>query len=144
MADEKNVAMSDDLAVTEFNRWAEENGIDVDTTSMNDEEKSTFDSQKRTIVKSIAKGQTVVNDNDDLEITLGAKNPEGYAGTKLVFKAPSAQAYLGMDNFKPNQNVHKMVAYMSAMTGKDIAYFSKIANADFKLFMAVATFFITN
>ena len=41
MADEKNVIMSDDLAVTEFNRWAEENGIDVDTTSMNDEEKST-------------------------------------------------------------------------------------------------------
>ena len=144
MADEKTIAMSEELAENEFARWAEENDINTDTASMNDDEKNSFDGMKKKVVKSISLGQTVVNDEGNLEITLGKNNPEGYKGSVLTFKAPSAQAYLGIDNFKANQNVHRMVAVMSAMTGKDISYFSKICNKDFKLFMVIATFFLAD
>ena len=142
MADEKENAMSETLAENEFLRWAENADISVDTSDMNDEEKATFESLKRRIVKSIVKGQTIVNDDDNLEVTLSAKNPAGYAGEKLTFEPPTAQAYIGIDNFKAHQTIHKMIAVMSAMTGKDIGFFSKIANNDFKIFMAIATFFL--
>lgn len=144
MADEKNTVMSEELAESEFNRWAEENDIDTDTAEMNEDEKKSFDNMKKKIVKSIASGQSVVNDEGNLEVTLGKNNPAGYAGTALTFKAPSAQAFLGIDNFKDNQNIHKMAAIMSAMTGKDISYFSKICVKDFKLFMVIATFFLAD
>ena len=144
MADEKNAVMSEELAENEFSRWAEENDINTDVGEMNEDEKKSFGGMKKKIVKSIASGQTVVNDGGSLEVTLGKSNPEGYAGNVLTFKAPSAQAYLGIDNFKDNQNIHKMVAVMSAMTGKDISYFSKICIKDFKLFIVIATFFLAD
>lgn len=140
MADEKKVVMSEELAMQEIERWAEDNDIDLFVTGKDGEK--LLDASIPKLVKALQNGSLVLNDNGDLEYTVSAKSPEGFAGERLVLTTPTGAAYIAMDSYKEQQTVHKTLAIASAITGKDVNWFSRLSNVDYKIVNAIVGFFI--
>jgi hypothetical protein len=70
-------------------------------------------------------------------------SPEGFAEETVTIKRPIGNAFSSMDSFKERESVHKLHGYMSAMTGKEVKYFSKIDVIDWKFFNDIASLFLS-
>jgi hypothetical protein len=79
----------------------------------------------------------------NLKYTVSKLSPEGYAGDIVTITRPGGNAFAGMDNFKDRESIHKLHGFMSAMTGKEVKYFSKLDIADWKFFQAVSSLFLS-
>lgn len=132
--------MSEELAIAEVQRWADEN--DIDLTVTNDDGKQVFDAAVSKLAAQVRVGRLVLNDAGEFVYTISGKSPAGYAGEQITFHAPTGAAYMGMDNYKDTQAMHKLLAVASAMTGKDVSWFAKLANGDYKVVQHVVSFFI--
>ena len=137
---EKENVMTEDLAMKEIERWADDKDIDIYMTDGNG--KRVLDASIPRLLKEIQRGTLYLNDNCDFEYVISSKSPEGYAGEKIVLKNPNGAAYMAMDKFKEQEGVHKTMAVASAITGQDIRWFSNIANNDYKLISNIVSFFI--
>lgn len=137
---EQNVVMSEELALAEVKRWAEANDIEI--TAEGEDGAQKLDAAVPKLVRAVQQGRLVVNDNGDFEYTVSASSPAGFAGEVLKFAEPTGAAYLTMDKFKGEQSFHKLMGVASAMTGKDVSWFSRLGNHDFKVVMYIAGFFI--
>lgn len=140
MGEQQKVAMSEELALDEVKRWAEAN--DIELTAEGEDGAPKLDAAVPKLVRAMRQGRLVVNDNDELEYTVSASSPEGFAGEVLKFAAPTGAAYMGMDKYKGEEGFHRLMAVASAMTGKDVSWFSKLHNRDYKIVVYVAGFFI--
>lgn len=139
MADEKEVTMSEELAMQEIERWADENDIDLYVKTPNGE--PLLDATVPKLLKAIMSGALVLNDNCEFEYTISEKSPPGFAGEKITLKTPTGAAYMAMDNYKEQQSVHKTMAIMSAITGKDVSWFGRLSNNDYKIVNYITSFF---
>lgn len=137
---ETKVTMSEELAIKEIERWAEENDIDLYVTAQDGSR--ILDAGVSKLVKAIQSGLLVVTDDGVFEYTISDMSPEGFAGTKIVLKSPTGTAYMAMDSFKEHQGVHKNLALASAITGKDVSWFGRISNKDYKVVTIIVAFFI--
>lgn len=140
MSEEAKTTMSEELALEEVKRWAEAN--DVDLTVKNADGEDVLDAVVPKLVKCVQQGRLVVNDKDEIEYTISAKSPEGLAGEKITLIAPTTAGYMTMDKYKDKENVHKILALAAAMTGKDVAWFAKLHNTDYKVIAIIVNFFI--
>lgn len=140
MADEKATVTSEELALKEIERWADENDINLYVTTKDGDK--LLDATAPKLIRAIRRGSLVLNDDCEFEYTVSDKSPEGYAGTKLVLKRPTTAAYMALDSFKEHQSVHKVFGLLSAMTGKDVSWFAKLDNIDYKILNIVTSFFI--
>lgn len=140
MSEEAKTTMSEELALEEVKRWAEANDIDLMVKSKDGED--VFDAAVPKLVKCVQQGRLVVNDEDGIEYTISNKSPEGVAGEKIVLTAPTTAGYMAMDKYKDKENIHKMLALAAAMTGKDVAWFAKLHNTDYKVITIIVNFFI--
>lgn len=136
----KENVMTEDLAMKELERWADDKDIDIYVTDGNGNK--VLDASIPRLLKEIQRGTLYLNDNCDFEYVISSKSPEGYAGEKIVLKNPNGAAYMAMDKFKEQEGVHKTMAVASAITGQDIRWFSNIANNDYKLISNIVSFFI--
>lgn len=139
MEGEITTAISEDLAMKEIERWAEENDIDLYVKTPSGE--SLLDASVPKLVKAIKNGSLVLNENCEFEYTISNKSPAGFAGEKIILKTPTGAAYMAMDSYKDNQGVHKTMAIMSAITGKDVSWFAKLSNNDYKIVNFIVSFF---
>lgn len=139
MAEEKN-EMSEELAREDLEKWADANEIDLFVAGPTGER--VLDAGAARLIKAIQKGRLVLTGDNEFEYTISEKSPPGYAAKKLLIKAPGGAAYMAMDKFKDQEGFHKTAAFLSATTGQDVAFFSKIHNVDFKVLNAVASFFM--
>ena len=139
MAEEK-IEMSEELAREDLEKWADANEIDLLVAGPNGEK--VLDTGAAKLIKAIQKGRLVLTGDNEFEYTISEKSPPGYAEKKLLIKAPVGAAYMAMDKFKDQEGFHKTAAFLSATTGQDVAFFSKIHNIDFKVLNAVASFFM--
>lgn len=138
MKDEK--VMSEELAMKEIERWAEDKDIDLYVVDGNG--KKILDASVPRLLKEIQRGSLYLNDDCDFVYVISSKSPEGYAGEKLTLKNPTGAAYMAMDKFKEQEGVHKTLAVASAITGQDIRWFANIANNDYKVVSIIVGFFI--
>lgn len=138
MANEEK--MSEELAMQEIERWADDNDIDLYVT-VKDGTKL-LDAGAPKLIKAIRRGSLIVNDNCEFEYTVSDKSPAGYAGKKLVIKRPTSAAYMALDSYKDQQSVHKTFALLSSMTGMDVGWFAKLDNIDYKILNIITSFFI--
>lgn len=136
---EKKTVMSEELAEKEFVRWAEGHGIDL--TSFEGEKSNVFQGSRRRVVNAFMNGSLVLEDTGILEYTVSALSPEGYAGEKVKIRGMTGKAWMAMDKFKAEEQIHQLVATASAVTGKDMGWFSNLANPDFLLFTNVVALF---
>jgi hypothetical protein len=131
-----------ETAEAEFMRYCESNDFETDETAMNDDERESFADIKRRFIKCCREGRVEV-DGMNLKYTVSKLSPEGFAGDVVTIKRPGGNAFVGMDGFKDRESVHKLHGFMSAMTGKEIKYFSKLDIADWKFFQAVSSLFLS-
>jgi hypothetical protein len=131
-----------ETADAEFQRYCESNDFETDETAMSDEEKVSFVDIKKRFIKCCQEGRVEV-DGMNLKYTVSKLSPEGFAGDVVTIKRPGGNAFAGMDNFKDRESVHKLHGFMSAITGKEIKYFSKVDIADWKFFQAVSSLFLS-
>ncbi len=138
MKDEK--VMSEELAMKEIERWAEDKDIDIYVVDGNG--KRILDASVPRLLKEIQRGSLYLNDDCDFVYVISSKSPEGYASEKLTLKNPTGAAYMAMDKFKEQEGIHKTLAVASAITGQDIRWFANIANNDYKVVSIIVGFFI--
>jgi hypothetical protein len=129
-------------AEKEFIRYCESNEIEYDEAALNDEEKESFKDIKQRFLKACIAGRVEV-DGILLKYTISHFSPEGFKGEVLTIKRAAGHAFSEMDNFKERENVHKLLAYISAMTGKEIKYFSKLDSLDWKFLSSIASLFLS-
>lgn len=139
MADEVKIEMSEEQAMAEIEKWAEENDIDLTVTAPNGEKM--IDATVPKLIKAIQNGSLVLNDECEFEYTISKKSPPGFAGERITLKTPTGAAYMAMDTYKEQQNVHKTMAIMSAITGKDVSWFARLSNNDYKVINYIVSFF---
>ena len=137
---EKENVMTEDLAMKEIERWADDKDIDIYMTDGNG--KRVLDASIPRLLKELQRGNLYLNDNCDFEYVISSKSPEGYAGEKIFLKNRTGAAYMAMDKFKEQEGVHKTMAVASAITGQDIRWFANIANNDYKVISIIVGFFI--
>ena len=137
---EKENVMTEELAMKELERWADDKDIDIYVTDGNG--KRVLDASIPRLLKELQRGNLYLNDNCDFEYVISSKSPEGYAGEKIVLENPTGAAYMAMDKFKEQEGVHKTMAVASAITGQDIRWFANIANNDYKVISIIVGFFI--
>jgi hypothetical protein len=141
-AKDKKYKIDFETAEAEFMRYCEGNDFETDDTAMNDDEKESFADIKKKFIKCCREGRVEV-DGMNLKYTVSKLSPEGFAGNVVTIKRPGGNAFAGMDNFKDRESVHKLHGFMSAMTGKEVKYFSKVDIADWKFFQAVSSLFLS-
>jgi hypothetical protein len=131
--------MAPEVIEEEFNRFAREWDLDADTTNMSEEDRESFETQKKRVTRQIAAGNAVVDEDGNVTYTL--QHPPGSI-TELVFRVPGGDAYMAMDKFKDRQNVHKLNAFMGVMTKTAPSIFSNLDGRDVKFCQAVSALFL--
>ena len=129
-------------AEAEFNRFCDNNRIERDESAMNDDEKKSFTEHKRRFVFACMDGRAEV-DGTAVKYTISDFSPENFKGEIVIAKRPGGNAFSAMDGYKESEQVHKLLGFFSAMTGKDTKYFSKIDIIDWKFFDSVSSLFLS-
>ncbi len=128
--------ITQEVAAAEFDRWAEEWGIDTDREYMDEEDRQSFDNTRHRLIRSIRKGALTVSE-DGATIDLNC-----IAGEGLTFEVPKGSAWLTMDQHKSSKDFHKVFSYMGAMTGKPAKFFSNMDGRDLKVAQDVTVLFM--
>ena len=139
---ESKVEMSEELAMEEVRRWAEMNDIDLEGGS--DEVKAAFESGTKRIVRAIRRGLLELSESGDFVYTVSARSPAGFAGEKIVLAAPTGKAFMAIDSFKQSEIFHRILAFASAMTGKDVGWFGRLSHTDFAIISDIVGFFMAS
>lgn len=139
MAEEK---VTKEIAENEFLQWCEENDLETDEAGMSEDQKTVFTAVKSKFIKLIQKGRLVV-DGSTFELTLSKFAPEGIAGTTVSVSHPTGSMWIGMDGRKQNEQMHKTQQAMSALTGKDTGWLSKIDAKDWGFLAEVVGLFLS-
>jgi hypothetical protein len=131
-----------ETATNEFIRYCESNRIEYEESAMNDEEKESFLDIKKRFIDACMEGRVEV-DHRIIKYTVSDISPEGFANETVTIKRPSGNAFSAMDGWKEKESVHKLLGFMSAMTGKDVKYFDKLDIIDWKFFSSIASLFLS-
>jgi hypothetical protein len=67
-----------------------------------------------------------------------------FSGDLVKVSRPSGQAFMAMEGFKDGQQIHRLQAFCSAMTGKEVKYFSKLDIIDWMFFRDIASLFLAS
>jgi hypothetical protein len=128
-------------AEAEFVRWCEGNDLDCDMSAMTDEEKKDFKPIQDRFVKACMRGR-VEADGVHLKYTISDFSGKDFRGKTITIKRPDGRAFIAMDGYKETQSIHRLNNFMSAMTGQEVAYFTKIDRADWLFFRDIAALFL--
>ena len=132
-----------ETAKSEFINYCKNNGLEHEETAMNEEEKETFTEIKKRFIDNCTQGRVEV-DGTSLKYTLSNFSPDGFKGETVIIKRPSGSAFTAMDGWKEREGVHKLLGFLSSMTGKEVKYFSKLDIIDWKFFNSIATLFLSS
>ena len=129
-----------ETAKSEFASYCEENDIDCNMDAMTDEEKADFKPIMDRFIKACMRGR-VEADGVNLKYTISHFSKD-FSGNVITIKRPDGHAFIGMDGYKETQSVHRMNGFLSAMTGQEVVFFTKIDRADWLFFRDIATLFL--
>ncbi|GHU13043.1 hypothetical protein FACS1894161_2540 [Spirochaetia bacterium] len=130
-----------ETAAAEFISYCEANDIDHDESSMKTEDAEGFRQIKEHFIKACRAGRVIV---DETKIIYRVSERSGnFAGDHVTINRPGGQAFMAMDGFKDNESVHKLQAFCSAMTGKEVRYFSKLDIVDWRFFRDISSLFLS-
>jgi len=124
-----------EVAEAEFERFVEAMDLDVDPAGMDDDDKRSFESARRRLLKAMMAGQLVVNEQGEPVYSPGFGDP-------ITFHEPTGATYMAMDQKREGHNFGKTVATLAEMTRLPATRFSKMANRDFKVCSAILGLFL--
>jgi len=133
--------MAPEVAEAEFTRFAELWDIDVDETSMSEDDLEGFEKLKRPLVRGFAGGWVTLDDEGILTVALRHSKNVDYDTLSLD---PSKADVLSMDKYKDRQNQHKIKAYMGTMARKPVKLLAGIDPRDEKYLRGAILLFLAS
>ena len=124
-----------EVAEQEFDRFAEEMDLDVDTGAMDEDDVSAFNKQKNRIIKAIVRGNLVIN--DDGEAVYTPTHPRSKHTDPITFHERTGASLMAMDGKKKGYDVARTYAIMADMCRVHPNVFAGLAGTDVKVCEAV-------
>ena len=131
-----------ETAVSEFDRFAAAWRLDSDVDSMEEEDRQSFEGQKRKLVAELMAGRLSVTDTGELDYVAARPNIDSAA--TIHFNFPTGAAMVAWDKFKDRQNMGKMNAWLGSVTKQPPVVFATMDGADLKVCQAVAVLFLAS
>jgi hypothetical protein len=127
-----------EVAEAELKRFAEAMDLDIDKSSMDEEDRDSFIQQADRIISAIQRGSLVINDNGEpVYTTQRDKDSETF-----TFHEPTGASLMVMDTKKKNEDISRMFATMGELTRTSPKHFAKMKMSDLKVCLAVTTLFL--
>lgn len=125
----KFVKVASDVAEQEFERFCDEMDIDNDESAMDEDDLSGFNKHKRRILRAMANGALVINENGEAVYTPQRTN----GAPQLVFHERTGASLMAMDGKKKGHDVTKMYAVLGDMCKCHQSVFAKLKGTDIKV-----------
>lgn len=126
-----------ETAEAELERFAEEMDLDLDKSDMDGDDLKSYESVKKVVIRSIRKGNLVINDDGEPEFT----PVKGNLGT-LVFKEPEGSNFQAMDRAKANEDFKKLNSLIAELVGKSAGEIGSLKQRDYKVVQALLMLFL--
>jgi len=120
-----------EVAEQEFNRFAEEMDLDLDTSAMDAEDLTAFNKQKNRIVRAIERGHLVINENGEAVYT--PTNNRSKHADPITFHERTGASLMAMDGKKKGHDVAKTYAVMADMCKVHPNVFAGLVGTDVKV-----------
>lgn len=120
-----------EVALQEFDRFIENMGLLVDTSSMDDEDKSSFDKHKARIVRAVEVGSLVFN--DDGEAVYTPQHSRTKHKDPITFHERSGASLMATDGKKRGHEVAKTYAVMGDMCKLHPSVFANMVGVDVRV-----------
>lgn len=127
-------------AEAEFARFVNLMALDVDETTLEDEDKKGLRENKRHIIDAIMAGSLVVNDKGEPIFTPARADSSSHH--PIIFHEPAGSALMEMDRKADGKNVGKIVDVMASITKTNPAKLTGLKNPDFKVCLAVTLLYL--
>lgn len=128
--------VAEEVAVEEFNRFAEAMYLDIDPKGMDDDDKKGLERAKHTFVRAVMDGSLTVNEQGVPVFT-----PRIGDLKALTFNEPKGSAFIAMDGKKAGHDVAKLYASLAELTGANPSTFARMAERDLKVCRSIFTLF---
>lgn len=127
--------LSRDVALLEFDRFAEQMDLDLDPASMDEDDLAGFTKQKNRILKALQNGSLIINDAGEAVYT--PKNPRSNYDKPITFHERTGASLMAMDGKKKGHDMAKTYAIMGDMCKVHPNTFAGLAGIDVKVCEAV-------
>lgn len=125
-----------EVALQDFERFCHMMAAYSDAESLKAEEDiKSFEENRDRFVGAIQAGSLVVE--SDGTVTYTPSN----GGSDLKFSEPLAYHLLAVDRYKKDQNMHKSIALIAALTGKTESEIGKLPQRDMRVLNAIVAGF---
>lgn len=122
---------------TEFNRFLLGMDLDIDTKGMDEEDRASFESAKRIIIRAMSTNHLVVNDDDECVYT-----PKKGDQSPIIFHEPRGASLMAQDKKKEGHDIAKTFAVLADLTQQPAKRFSQMAQRDLKVCSAILVLFL--
>lgn len=130
--------ISTEMALQEFDRWADEMDLDLNPLDMDEKDAAQFNKQKRRIVSAIESGALIVNAAGEAVYTpQNSKTPYKEA---ITFHERTGASLMAMDGKGKNQDMAKTFAMMADIAGVNAKVFAGLVGVDAKTCEAIFAF----
>lgn len=134
----KEFKVCKEAAEQEFERFADTMDLNVDTSSMDEDDLKGFNQQKDLVVLAIAKGSLVISDSGEPVFTPARSSNK----TPITFHEPTGSTLMAMDRRKKGEEIGKVYSAMADMTRVDAKVFAQMSISDVKVCTALFTLFV--
>ena len=124
-----------ETAEVEFERFVEAMDLDLDTSIMDDEDKTAFTKTKNRLLRAIQKGSLVFN--EDGEAVYTPSNSKSKHEKAITFHERTGASLMAMDNKKKGHDVAKTYAVLAEMCKVHPSTFAGLVGTDVKICEAI-------
>jgi hypothetical protein len=130
-----------EVAESEFDRMCTARRLDIDESTMDDEDKAKFAELKKPIIRAIMGGHVIVSEAGDPTFT-----PPVAGGKPLTFHRPTGATFMAMDSKdgKYKGQLTAMASAITEMTRTTPGDVSKLEAPDFQLCCSLANLFLAS
>jgi hypothetical protein len=127
-----------EVALNEFERWADAMDLDLDVSQMDADDNVSFVKQKRRILRAIRRGSLVIDEKGLAVYT--PSNSNSKCSDPLTFTERSGASLMAMDGKKQNHDVAKTYAMMGDICQVPPKVFAGMVGEDIKICEALFVF----
>lgn len=123
--------VSKEVAEAEFERFADEMDIDIDTADMDAEDLTAFNKMCKKVIVAIGRGSLVINETGEAIYT--PQNERSKHKEAITFHERTGASLMAMDGKKKGHDVKKMYAVLGDMCKQHSSVFAGLVGTDVKV-----------
>ena len=126
-----------EVAENEFSRFVDAMDLDIEPETMTEEDRASFEVQRRRVIKAIESGLVVINDNGEPEIFTKTVD-----ASWITFYEHTGASLMASAGKKKDDRVKQMYAIMADMTKQTPKTFAQMKRRELKVCEAIAVLFL--